>query len=479
MSRPLQKLSDAPAIRRLGDLPGPRGWPLVGNALSLDVPRVHQQLEEWARQYGRIYRIRIGRKDVVVVSDAKVNEEMLRARPESFRRMSAVEPVLAELGGAGVFSAEGVSWRRQRRLAMEALASRHLRNFYPTLLRVAGRLRKRWLAAAAQNRVVDIDDDLMRFTVDVTTSLAFGNDMNTLENEEPIQQHLGFLFPAAGRRLFMPFPYWRYVRLPYDRRVDRAVGEIHRILEELVAESRAKLAAKPEAVREPDNFLEAMLLARDEDGKPFSDQTIFGNALTMLLAGEDTTAHTLAWMTHELLDQPRVVAAMVAEIDGVLGEAVSPPTIEIANRFHYVDAVSQETMRLRPVAAFLALEANEDVVVDDIALPRGTQTYALFRPPVLDEKNFSDAQTFRPERWMPNAPGAHNAAAQMPFGSGPRVCPGRSLSHLEMRVVVSTLLRTFEIERVGDRSGVTEEFSFTVVPKNLRMKLRVRASAPA
>src|SRR5437868_6118460 len=109
MSLPLRKPTDASPTRRLSDLPGPRGWPLVGNALSLDIGKVHLQLEQWAKQYGRIYRIRIGRRSVVVVSDAKVNETMLRARPGAFRRMSAIEPVLAELGGAGVFSAEGDS----------------------------------------------------------------------------------------------------------------------------------------------------------------------------------------------------------------------------------------------------------------------------------------------------------------------------------------------------------------------------------
>jgi cytochrome P450/nitrite reductase/ring-hydroxylating ferredoxin subunit len=464
------------ARRRVKDLPGPRGWPLLGNALELRSERVHQCLESWAERYGSLYRFRLGRRQVMVVGDAKITEGMLRARPGSFRRMGAVEPVLRELGARGVFSVEGETWRRERRLAMEALAGRHLRAFYPTLLRVAERLEKRWMKAAAEGRTVAIVDDLMRFTVDVTTSLTFGTDMNTLENDEVIQRHLALLLPAANRRLFSPFPYWRYVRLPADRRLDRAQVEIRKTLESLIGKARTRLETALPTERDPQNFLEAMLLARDDEGRVFSDEVIFGNALTMLLAGEDTTANSLGWITHEILDRPDVRARLIEEVDAVLGGASIPPDLDRANRLPYADAVAQETLRLRPVAIMIALEANEDVLIDDVALPRGEWVYGLLRQPALDERNFTDARAFRPDRWI-TPPAEHTPGAHMPFGSGPRICPGRTLALLEIRVVLAMMMKRFEIERVGVREDVRERFSFTMVPKNLNVRFHARTNS--
>ena len=138
----------------------------------------------------------------------------------------------------------------------------------------------------------------MRFTVDVTTSLVFSTDMNTLEGgDNVLQRHLSHVFPALARRLLAPFPYWRYVRLPADRALDRALVEIRSLQDRLVAETRSRLSERPDQGDARD-FLEAMLLARDEEGQPFPDETIHGNMLTMLLAGEDTTAQSLSWVAH-------------------------------------------------------------------------------------------------------------------------------------------------------------------------------------
>src|SRR6478609_2695563 len=94
-------------LRTLSDLPGPRGLPLIGNLLQLDLKRLHKQLELWCRQFGTLYLFRMGRKPVVVVADPESMQTVLRNRPKLFRRVSAIEPVFDELEISGVFSAEG------------------------------------------------------------------------------------------------------------------------------------------------------------------------------------------------------------------------------------------------------------------------------------------------------------------------------------------------------------------------------------
>jgi cytochrome P450 len=134
-------------------------------------------------------------------------------------------------------------------------------------------------------------------------------------------------------------------------------------------------------------------------------------------------------------------------------------------------------MRLKPVAPFLAFEALEDLAVDDVLVPKGTWLDILIRLPAVAPEHFAEPELFRPERWLPDRPaGAHVAGASMPFGSGPRICPGRTLALLEMRIVLATLVRNFDLERVGSAEEVREHFAFTMSPSNLRVRLRARAS---
>ena len=108
-----------------------RGLPVLGNIHQLDVTKLHLILERWAAQYGPVYLFRMGSAPVVVLSDPKWSDQVLRARPETFTRDFAIAPIFSEIGAKGVFSAEGDAWRAQRRLATLALAQRHLRGLYP------------------------------------------------------------------------------------------------------------------------------------------------------------------------------------------------------------------------------------------------------------------------------------------------------------------------------------------------------------
>jgi choline dehydrogenase len=190
------------AVRSLSDLPSPRGLPLLGNALQFDVPRLHLVLEGWAEEFGSAFTIGLGPKRIFICSDADLLQTALRERPERYRRFSPIESVFAEMKGNGVFSAEGEKWRPQRRLVMQALASKHFSSFFPILRDITERLRRKWEHSAKAGQVVDMTKELVRFTVDVTTALAFGEDPNTIEESgNVIQEHLAAIFPMIMKRI--------------------------------------------------------------------------------------------------------------------------------------------------------------------------------------------------------------------------------------------------------------------------------------
>ena len=134
------------------------------------------------------------------MADAETIQQLLRDRPERFRRWRRMEELGAEIKSDGLFTAEGAKWRRQRKFVMFALNASHVREFVPRLEEVVGRLRRRWWRAALAGRPVDAHADLMRLTVDVTSGLAFGKDLNTLGEDRSCQKHLDKLFPAIARR---------------------------------------------------------------------------------------------------------------------------------------------------------------------------------------------------------------------------------------------------------------------------------------
>jgi cytochrome P450 len=464
--------------RRILDLPGPPRLPLIGNLWQLDATRLHRILDEWANRYGPLFRLRLVGRDVLVVADGELIGEVLRNRPDAFARRRALRNTMLELGIDGVFNAEGPDWRRQRKLAMYALNTGHMREFFGRLEQVTARLQRRWEAAARSGEAVDTQRDLMRFTVDVTSGLAFGKDLNTLEQTgDAIQNHLDKIFPALTRRLLSPFAYWRHFKLPADRALDTAMAEVHKLVNALIADCRAQMAEDPARRAKPGNFLEAMIAAQDDEAGGFTDAEIVGNALTMLLAGEDTTANTIGWMMHFMVEQPRVQARMQEEADRVLGDRPRPADYATADALPYIEAVAHEAMRLKPVAPFLAMQANRDTAVGDVDVPADTTVFLVMTHPTADEKNFHDPQAFQPERWLDtggHGGAAHNTRAFMPFGGGPRYCPGRHLAMLEMKMVAAMLCRNFAIARAPGTPATEERFSFTMVPKNLFVTLRPR-----
>ena len=465
-------------LRSLSSLPGPRGWPVLGNAPQIDVARLHTILGKWADEFGLFYRIRIGQADVVVIADTELIHEILRNRPDGFRRLGAARTAMLELGIDGVFNAEGTAWRRQRKLTMHALNTHHLLEFFERLDQVTARLQRRWERAAVSGERIDAQRDLMRFTVDVTSGLVFGHDLNTLEEEgDVIQRHLDKVFPALGRRVLAPVPYWRWFKLPADRKLDAAILEVHKLVNDLVAEARARVAANTLEHAKSANLLDAMVAVQSDDATAFTNAEIVGNTLTMLLAGEDTTANTLAWMMHLMAEHPEVQDKMRAEADRVLNGVERPGDYASTEALHYIEAVAHEAMRLKPVAPIVGLETNADTVIRDVRVPAATGVYLLTGHAATIKTNFADPKAFRPERWLETADpgvGGHNTQAFAPFGGGARFCPGRHLAMLEIKLVTAMVSRNFEVARAPDSPPTEEVWGFTMMPKNAWVTLQRR-----
>jgi cytochrome P450 len=475
----------AALLREIADLPGPRGLPIVGNAFQVQRSRLHQGVEAWSREFGPFFRFRLGRRTLLGIADHEALSAALRDRPDGFRRTKHLETIGLEMGMTpGVFSANGDTWKRQRRMVMAGFDPTHVKAYFPSLLKVAQRLRGRWGRAAATGAAIELQPELMRFTVDAIAGLAFGSDVNTLESDdEVIQRHLDKIFPALFKRVFSIVPWWRWFPRAADRELARSMAAVNEAIAGFIAQARARLAADPARRAQPPNLLEAMIVAADagpRDGaETISDREVAGNVLTMLLAGEDTTANTLAWLIYLLHRHPEALQRAQREVRD-LGLDAAAFTPDHLAALDYLEACAHETMRLKPVGPFQVLEALRDTAIAGIRIPKGTSVWCVMRGDSMSERHFPDPTAFRPERWLADGSAGSASSAKrvsMPFGAGPRVCPGRYLALLEIKMAMAMLLNHFDIEAVTTPDGgeAEELLSFTMMPVGLRMRLRARA----
>lgn len=470
----------APAPRSFASVPSPPGLPLLGNALQIKTESFHRQLEAWEKKYGQVFAFRIAGRKFLAVSDPDVIASVLRQRPGIFRRGPRLEAVSRDLGFHGLFSANGETWRRQRPVVLAGLDPSHTRAFLPAIADVTARLKAKWEAAARSGESIDLLADLMRYTVDVTTCLAFGKNLNTLEQGDgtAIQQHLNVIFPALIKRALAPVDFRRWMP---DKTTARHVRALHVAVTGFIADARRQLANDPALREKPRNLIQALIAAKDRGESGITDEDVSGNVLTMLLAGEDTTANTLAWMTWLLFTHPEALARARDEVDRLLPQGAVVSSVEQLSALDELEACAHEAMRLRPVAPLNILEAGEDVVVANVLLPKGAFAVCLMRPASLDPSNFPRPEAYEPERWRNAEDGSVKAMSSakrvsMPFGAGPRICPGRYLALAEIKMVAAMVLSSFEIEEVSaaGASGPEERLTLTMAPVGLRMKLRLR-----
>jgi cytochrome P450 len=441
--------------------------------LQWDLPRLHLVFEAWAKEFGSMFTVGLGPKRVFVCSDADLLQTALRERPERYRRFAPIELVLEEMHANGVFSIEGAAWRPQRRLVMQALASKNLSAFFPVLKDITERLRRKWERSANTSQVVDMAQDLVRFTVDATTALAFGEDPNTIEESgDVIQEHLAEIFPMIMKRINAPFPLWRYFKLPSDRKFERSLQAVRRHVDSLIERTKQRMRDQPSD--NPRNLLEGMLEAANQAASGITDEVIVANVMTLLLAGEDTTAHSLAWAMYFISQDKSLQSRLRLASTDALGSSRVCPAFEDVKKLDLFEFVTQESSRFKPVVPLIYLEPTEDVVLGNVSLPSGTPLIFMLRPSMLSSRHFGRPHEFLPERWSTGHLDVqpHDSKAYAQFGAGPRVCPGRYLAALEMRLVLSMLSRNFSMELAADPDSIKEISAFTMMPSSMPVRLQ-------
>lgn len=378
--------------------------------------------------------------------------------------------MIDELGFEGLFTAEGEAWRRQRRPAVTALNADALRSYHHVVATSVDRLHLRLLALAAGGAPVDLLPLFQSFATETVCALVLGHRPDLLgSGVDDLQPHFARMLDRAAARMTSPVPYWRVVQLPADRAAHRSMQALDTAVADFVARARTRRARQ--ASWEPQTLLDHMIASRDL----YSDAEIAGNVRTMLLAGEDTTATGLSWAAAYAATRPDVRDRLRAEAEHVLGERPVADH-ETAMRLEYADAVVREAIRLRSPVPVLGLEPTCDVDLLGYAVPAGTPLLLLIRHVSAHVDGSPGARDFDPDRWLASTA---RAKGFLPFGAGPRVCPGRGLACLEAKTALAMLLHCFDLTPDPAAPEVRERFGMTTAPDAVRVILRERTTVGA
>ena len=455
------------------DLPSPASHFLLGHLPRFQKGPKHLVLENWAQECGDLYRIRLGLQDFLVSTDLDFNGEVLKRRPADFRRHPKISEILEEIGVSSVFNAEGEYWARHRKPVAEALNLKKVKSFYPSLAHKTAQLLQVCQQHVERIEPLPVRSIIQRFTLDLTTSVVFGYPLNTLGGEQSeLHRALQLVFPMVNQRMSAPLPTWRWWKSRADREFENALSYIRVVVQDFIEQARREIREEKDDQRQGSNFLKALL--QDQQSHGLSDAEIFSAVFTLLLAGEDTSANSLAWAFFYLAQHPEVVSELRTEAKHVYGESPLPRSVEEHRQLKLAEAVAMETIRLKPTSPQLILQTLHPLVIQGLNLPAGTNVIVQNRVAQSRATYFSKPDEFLPQRWLAGQCPIgfeHQPEMVRAFGGGPRFCPGKHLALHEMVIVISVICRHFELELVEHPETIGEAYSFTMHPEEFGVRL--------
>jgi cytochrome P450 len=442
--------------------PGPTGRLLTGNLPELRQDSLGTYVR-YARQYGDCVSLRFGPSRITLLSHPDLIEEVLVTKSANFTKHWGLRAARRLLGD-GLLTSEGESWRRQRRLIQPAFTRERIASYGQTMVRLAERHTEQW----RDGQTRDVHADMSQLALEIAAATLFGAGGMEEETRKVIHA-LQELTANFGSRFFRIIHLPAYLPTPGNIRRELAARRLDNIIYDLIRRRRNGESR--------DDLLGMLLNARDEDdGSRMTDRQLRDEAMTLFLAGHDTTALTLTWGWYLLARHPEVAQKLTAELDTVLGGR--SPTPDDWPKLRYADAVAHEIMRLYPSAYLVGRQAIDECEIGGYRIPpRGTvimSQWVVHRDP----RWYDEPERFYPERWTGGLLRRLPKYAYFPFGGGPRVCIGNHFAMMEAVLVLTTLARQWSFSVPAGEPATKPKPAVTLRPAGpIRLVLHSRQAA--
>jgi cytochrome P450 len=405
-----------------GRPPGPKGTLLGGNVRQFRAALLNFLLET-AGEYGPLASFRIGPRRVFLASGPDLIEQVLVTDAKHYIKhfgARAFKPVL----GNGLVTSEGAFWHRQRKLIQPAFLKIRVQSYAQIMAELADQMLDSW----SPGKSVQIDYEFETLTSKIALKTLF--DLEDPGDRQRFSDTLKLAFELMNERLRRIFKLPLWVSTPANLRLRGAVGELDRTVEGFIASGRSRRDVG-------DDLLSRLLVAQHEDGTRMSDLQLRDEAMTLYLAGHETTALTLAWSWYLISQNPNVENKLVSEWQHVLTGAT--PAADQLHRLPYTAAVIAESMRLYPPVYVIGREATDDLELGGYRVKRGYTVLMSQWVNHRDPRYFPEPEEFRPERWENGLAKRIPKFAYYPFGGGQRLCVGSSFALMEAAIILAAV----------------------------------------
>jgi cytochrome P450 len=413
------------------------------------------------REYGDLVSLRVLNFRILLLNHPNHIEDVLVNHPRKFIKGRVLQ-ANKRVFGRGLLTSEGDFWLRQRRLAQPAFHRARIAGYASTMVEFAERLLHEWQDGEER----DIHAEMMRLTLQIVGKTLFDADVECDAQDIGKSMELLLELSANFRRTIF-IPHW--VPTPTNFRLERAIRQIEKVLYRMIAEKRA-------SGRDSGDLLSMLLAAQDEDGSRMTDQQLRDEAITLFLAGHETTANTLSWTWWLLAQNPAVEAKLHAELRTVLGGRA--PSLDDWPKLVYTNHIITESMRLYPPAWGTARTAVEDHEIAGYAVPKGSGVSFAQWTVHRDARWYDAPDEFRPERWEGDLLKRNPKFAYFPFGGGPRQCIGNTFALMETALTLATIAQRYRFRLVAGHP-VVPLASITLRPRyGIRVVLESRRQEP-
>ena len=420
-------------------------------------------LQKLKRDYGDVVRFNIGTQAVWLLTDPEHIRDVLVVNQKKFIKGRGIQ-MMKQLLGEGLLTSEGETHLRQRRLVQPAFHRQRVATYATTMTDYARKMREAWANVPA-HQPIEMSQEMMRLTLDIAGKTLF--DAEVEEDASEVGQALTEMMKLAER---IPNPLAGILArlpLPSNRRFDKARQMLDDVIYGIIRERRASKVDRGD-------FLSMLLMAQDEEGGTggMTDQQVRDEALTIFLAGHETTATGLTWTWYLLSQNPEAEAKLHAEIDSVLEGRL--PTFEDLPKLRYAEMVFAESMRLYPPVWIIGRRALTDHEIDGHQIKAGDLILLNQYLVHHDERWFPTPDKFDPERWTPELKEARPKFSYFPFGGGTRTCIGEAFAWMEAALVIATLAQQWK-PRLAAGHPVEMQPLITLRPKHgMKMTLEKR-----
>jgi cytochrome P450 len=441
--------------------PGPKNLPLVGNLYTFRSDPL-AFLTKAAREYGDLVYFRVARQHMYLVNHPDYVREILVANQSNFIKSRALQRAKILLG-EGLLTSEGQHHLRQRRLVQPAFHRERLAAYAAAMSEGAMRWREHWQAGST----LDISTEMPHLTLSIVAKTLFSADVRSEASE------IGAAMTTVlqmFRLLLMPFSeYMEKLPLPYVRRFEKARARLDTTIYGLIRDRR-------KSGQDTGDLLSMLLLAQDEEksgeGDRMTDEQVRDEALTLFLAGHETTANALTWTWYLLSQHPDVEGRLHSEIDRVL-QGRAPELSDVPN-LRYSEMVLSEALRMYPPAWAIGRMATGPFELGGEQIP--AKSICILSPYLVqrDARWFPDPERFDPERWTPEARESRPKFSYFPFGGGARVCIGERFAWMEGVIVMAAIAQKWRLRLSPDQRVEPLPLITLRVKNGLRMMVEPR-----